>query len=454
MATRRQLRIAENVVLSRPRKLALPGEVLVSRYQEVNPETVVARTEMVPGDPWVVDIFSDMNLRLTPQQARRAIVRRVGERVETHDVLAEHRLPGLLGERRTVRSPVAGVIEFISYVYGRVLIREDARRAQPQVVVDLARQLDVWPMTIGMYLQCREGDEVRQGAVLAAAPSGIGLQYAYAPVSGVIERVDLRTGSVVITRQARPAEVESYLKGRVQELVADYGAVVSTRADHVLGVFGLGFENYGTLRVPVDSPAAELTADALTPEHAGCVLVAGAYAGLRALRRAAGLGVRGVIVGGADHLDLEHLAGKEIGVGISGQEDLALTVVMTEGFGRMEMNRDLFDLLRASEGAVVSLNGTTQVRAGVVRPEIVIHRGLPEPGDPPTPLPRALGPVVELAPGTCVRLLRGPYLGLWGRVVSAGNLAELETEVRVPVAEVELADGRRVMVPEANLEVY
>ncbi|MDQ7793765.1 MAG: hypothetical protein RDU89_05010 [bacterium] len=453
MAVRTQLKITPNALLRRYRNLALPGQVLVDRDEEVTPDTVVARTEMVPGDPWTVDITRELGLRLTPEQARRAILKRVGDRVENQETLAQYRLPGVLGETRTVRSPITGTVEFVSYAYGRVLIREDARLAQRQVVVNVARQLDVWPRTIGMYLRYREGDEVRQGAALACAPGGVGLLYSYTPVAGVVEHVDRRTGTVVISRPTLPAEVDAYFPGRVHELVPSLGAVVGTRGDHVLGIFGLGFENHGTLRVLVDSPRAELPAEAVTPDCGGKVLVGGAYIGFEALRLALDRGVHGVIVGGADHTDLERLAGKVIGVGMTGQEELSLTVILTEGFGFMPMNRDLFDLLAGAEGSVVSINGTTQVRAGVVRPEIIVHRGLPDRGGGDLP-DRVIPPAADLVPGTRVRLLRKPHLGQWGIVVRAGDLAALETEARVTVAEVELENGRRVAVPEANLEVH
>ncbi len=53
---------------------------------------------------------------------------------------------------------------------------------------------------------------------------------------------------------------------------------------------------------------------------------------------------------------------------------------MTEGFGRMTMAKRTFELLRGSGGRKASVNGATQIRAGVMRPEIVIPaRGPPAP---------------------------------------------------------------------------
>ena len=62
---------------------------------------------------------------------------------------------------------------------------------------------------------------------------------------------------------------------------------------------------------------------------------------------------------------------------ITGSEQLGLTVVVTEGFGRMTIASRTFALLEKFRGRRVSVNGATQIRAGVMRPEIVIPMGNP-----------------------------------------------------------------------------
>ena len=57
---------------------------------------------------------------------------------------------------------------------------------------------------------------------------------------------------------------------------------------------------------------------------------------------------------------------------ITGQEEIGLTIVLTEGFGQLAMAAETFDLLKQHEGEPAALNGATQIRAGVLRPEIAI----------------------------------------------------------------------------------
>lgn len=441
-------RIVRRTLLRRERMLPIPGEVLVSKGQAVSPDTIVAKTEVLPGDPYVIDLNSELRLQLTAQQVSQAMLKRVGERVKAGEPVAEL-ARGRLQERHQVRSPVDGVIEFISRAYGRVLIREDPKSALPVAIVAVAKQLDVWPSTLRMYMHYREGDEVKQGAVLADSPSVSGMDYAYAPISGIIEKIDTRTGYVTIVRPARPTLVEAYLNGRVEGTSPEFGAVVSCVAAHIQGVFGVGFENYGYLRVIASEPGQTIDAGDLTGELRDQVLVAGSKVTLDAVRKAATGGARGFIAGGMDHLDLVGYVGSEIGVGITGQEDVPLTIVLTEGFGRMPMAQWTFDLLREHQGKLISFNGSTQVRAGVIRPEVII------PLDGETGHPQEIRPRGQVTVGARVRLLRKPYFGLWGEVLELPTEAQkIETEAVVRVVRIKLEDGGEAFVPEANVEVF
>jgi glycine cleavage system H lipoate-binding protein len=444
--------VLRRTVVRRERTLPIPGEVLVRVGQRVSPDTIVAKTEVLPGDPYVVDLIQGFRRRMTAQEVGEAMVKRVGERVKAGEPLARI-TRGIFGEVTEVKAPVDGMVEFISRAYGRVLLREDPKLASPIAVVNVARQLDVWPATIRMYMRYREGDEVKQGAPLADSPSVTGIDYSYSPISGIIEKIDTRNGTVTIVRPARPTMVEAYLAGRVDEVVPEHGVYVSCAAAYVTGVFGVGFETYGYLRVISGSPDGVVDAPDIAGELRDQILVAGAHVTLAAARKAAAGGARGIVCGAMDHLDLVSYVGQEIGVGITGQEDVPMSIILTEGFGRMPMAAPAFELLREHQGKLASANGSTQVRAGVIRPEIIIPLGDPEPSDD-DPAETAT-PQEALLPGVRVRILRKPHFGQWGQVVEVPTRPErLETEAIVRVVHVRLDDGRRVTVPQSNVEVF
>jgi hypothetical protein len=107
-----------------------------------------------------------------------------------------------------------------------------------------------------------------------------------------------------------------------------------------------------------------------------------------------------------------------------------------------------FALLKAHAGQRASANGATQIRAGVLRPEIII------------PAARAAADevladiaMVGLTAGSSVRIIREPGFGRIGVVKSLPpGVVEIESESSVRVAEVQFPDGTAATVPRANLE--
>ena len=62
----------------------------------------------------------------------------------------------------------------------------------------------------------------------------------------------------------------------------------------------------------------------------------------------------------------------EFDKGIELLEKSHMTSIVIEGFGRLPVNEDYKNLLTQSLGRNMILKASTQVRAGVIRPEIVI----------------------------------------------------------------------------------
>jgi len=430
-------------VIRKERRLPLPGVVLVDEGDRVQPSTVIARTELVPGAPHLVEVAAELGIPAA--QAASCILKKVGDRVEAGEVIA--RLEQPLRPTREVRSPTSGLVEFISSVHGRVLIREEMKEADPLVMVNVARELDIHPYRLRWFMRYREGDEVRQGALLAADVGSASFMNAcYSPVTGVIEKIDTRTGLVTIRRPYRPTTVEAYIPGTVERAIPEWGAVIRGCGHLIHGAFGFGFEVYGPLLPVVSSPDEPLTADLLGPESEGKIVVGGSLVTLDALRKAAELGVRGIVVGGANNHEIVTFLGKPLGA-VTGQEETDLTLVLTEGFGAMPMNPAVFRLLQQSEGKLASMDGSTQLRAGVVRPELIL------PVDAP-PARETEGTFPRLRVGARVRILRQPHAGATGTVQALPPEPQmLETEMLVKVAIVRLDDGGEVTVPRANLRV-
>ena len=188
----------------------------------------------------------------------------------------------------------------------------------------------------------------------------------------------------------------------------------------------------------------------ITEACKGCVVVGGSRVTAEAIRKAIKVGATGVVTGGFDDKDLREFLGYDIGVAITGSEDLGVTLVVTEGFGDIVMAQKTFDLLNAKNGQMACINGATQIRAGVIRPEVVI----PIPGDI-----HAKGNIREyeqqgLIIGSPIRVIRHPHFGKLGTVSALPSpLQVLESESKARVLEVMFEDGSKAIVPRANVEL-
>ncbi len=345
-------------------------------------------------------------------------------------------------------------------IKGEVLVKAGDRVAAEQVVarallpgkvhtVNVVNALSISPSEVARFLKVKPGDAVAAGAVLAEnKPLLAFLKTAVAsPVAGTVESVSEVTGQLLLREPPRPLDLKAYLDGTVAEVLPGEGVVVEASGAFVQGIFGVGPETHGEIVLAASSSGDELGADRLQEAHRGKVVVGGALVHAGAFERARALGIRALIVGGMRDADLRALLGYDLGVAITGSEPIGFTLVLTEGFGRIAMAGRTFDLLKSLEGRRASVSGATQIRAGVLRPEIVV------PGEGGgVAAPAALEGVQV---GDPVRVIRQPFFGRLGRVKALpSGLALIPTGAHVRVLEVAFEDGSSAVVPRSNIERF
>lgn len=364
--------------------------------------------------------------------------------------------PGLLVTEHTVirktrRLPIKGEV---LVAVGDTVAADSvvARALLPGVIQALrgAEKLGVSAAELLRLLKKGEGDAVEAGEVLAETKGLFGLFSAAftAPTAGVIEYISPLTGTIGLREDATPLEISAYLAGTVEEVIPQEGAIIATEGSFIQGIFGVGGERFGRLKCVAAGPDSPLDEKLLDDSCAGCVLVAGASANVTHIRRAVEVGALGIIVGAVSDAVLRAYLGYDIGVAITGQEDIPLTVILTEGFGTLSMAERTFALLASLEGEEAAINGATQIRAGVIRPEIIVPR--PAMANQP-PVAKDQG---MLTVGARVRLIREPYFGQFATVTAMpAELREIETGAMVRVAEVKLENDEIAQVPRANIEM-
>ena len=117
--------------------------------------------------------------------------------------------------------------------------------------------------------------------------------------------------------------------------------------------------------------------------------------------------------------------------------------------GIIDYNQIFPKLLKSFSGSNASINGATQIRAGVMRPEIII------------PINQNNSSQIKdndsdsiISVNSKVRIIREPHFGETGKVTKLPfEPVMLETQTKARVAEIELSNGKKYIVPRSNLEV-
>ena len=318
-------------------------------------------------------------------------------------------------------------------------------------MVNLASKLGLAPAELPSLLLKKEGDSIKKGEILGYSKGFFGFFKApyHSPISGTLESISKATGQVILRSSPRPIDIKAYVDGVIEEVEEGQGVTVKTYGSLIQGIFGLGGETSGTLVLATEDPNEELPITALKYEHKDKVVVIGKKASAALVKKAAELGVAALIAGGIDDSDVRELLGYDLGVAITGNEKLGVTLVVTEGFGALPIAQKTFKLLQRRVGKRASVSGATQIRAGVIRPEIIVT-DLDGDWEKQTEEP----PDLELEIGAPIRLIREPRFGELGKVTALPvQPVVIPSGAKVRVAEIELGDGAKMTIPRANLEL-
>lgn len=319
-------------------------------------------------------------------------------------------------------------------------------------LVNAAAKLGISPEEVPQAMLKSEGDQVSKGETLARSKGFWGLfrSNLASPISGTVESVSEVSGLIVLRAPSVPVEINAYVDGIVEDILPEEGVIIRTSAAYIQGIFGIGGETAGEICIFTEYPDEELQIERLSEAYKGKILVGGALVTADFLRKAVQYGVKAVVTGGISDADLADFLGYDLGVAITGSEDKGITLIVTEGFGKIAMAERSFNLLKRCVGRWASVSGATQIRAGVIRPEIIIADNV----DSKPREEKSTAVSAGLHIGSKVRLIREPDFGKIAIVAELPSEAELiPTGAKVRVARVKLDDGRLLSLPRANLEI-
>lgn len=352
-------------------------------------------------------------------------------------------------------------------IRGQVLVRSGDKVAAREVVaqtllpgpvtpINVANLLSIPPGDLTAAMLKAQGDNVAAGELLARSKGMFGWfkKECSSPAAGVVEAISSVTGQVMLRGDPLPVQLRAFLAGTVVEVLAEEGATIESEGSFVQGIFGIGGEAFGPIRIACRQPEQGLSADLISAEMRGAVVVGGGRVTAEALERAKAAGVSAIVTGGIDDQDLRDFLGYDLGVATTGSETTGLTLIITEGFGEIAMAARTHGLLVSRAGSDAAVTGATQIRAGVLRPEVLI----PWEGEPAA---ATTGLAIQgdlnehvLRAGVSVRIIRDPYFGIIGTAVALpAEPRVLESGSKARVLEVRLPSGEQVFVPRANVEL-
>ena len=261
--------------------------------------------------------------------------------------------------------PLKGTINF---KVGNIVKNEDivASTFLPGNVhmVNISNQLNVEPETIKDYLVVKIDQEIEKGSIIAENRGFFGLfrTQVKAPLKGKISNISKTTGQIMISEPDIPIEIDAYLDGEIVDVIKDEGVIIQCQGSLVQGIIGVGGEKKGEIILD-DNSDIDIKDKIVVIKGSIDKSLYEAYS-----KR----GAVGIIAGGFDYQSLSEILGYKLGVAITGTEKIPTTLMITEGFGDVEMSEKTYEILQSHQGSRASLNGATQIRAGVIRPEVVV----------------------------------------------------------------------------------
>jgi len=309
-------------------------------------------------------------------------------------------------------------------------------------MMNISNQLNIDPSSIEDFVKVSIDEEINMGDLLAENNGFFGLfkSQIFSPLKGHISNISNTTGQIMISEPDIPVEIDAYIDGKVTEVIKDEGVVLESKGVFIQGIIGVGGEKKGNIHlVNRDSDS----------DFQGKILIIKGSINKDLYNKYSDMGAVAIIAGGFDYNSLSSILGYKLGVAITGTESITTTLMVTEGFGDVEMSERTYDILKEHNGEYASINGATQIRAGVIRPELIISLN-----DELSNYKEFNEKDLIIQEGSKVRVIRQPYFGLIGIVKSLPkDPVVIESETRARVAEVEFSNNERKLVPRANLEI-
>ncbi len=350
-------------------ELPYDGVILVEKGQQVTPENIIGENLFNPPKIYILTLFNRPRLPLTPENIHDSILVSEGDSIKAGQKLVFIKdltfSDNFKGNTSTFVSPVRGTIEKIDFDSGTIVMREIQDYSSKMYKIKIAERLGIKPKLIKNYTKREVGDFVYSGEILAKKiidnKTPVIVE---APSTGSIKKIDRENGILYLQYDKKPHRKNSLIYGKIENVIPKKSARISFKGYEIYGIIGFGKEVSGELLFHNNEFDERIQDKILVIPH---------KITKEEIRKMIDFKVKGVIVSSINNSDLIDFIGFEVGVALTGNEDLPFSIIITEGFGNFKMDKNLEDFYRNNAQKWCYLNPHTQIRAGVIRPKIVIQ---------------------------------------------------------------------------------
>ena len=430
------------------RRLPAPGHWLFAVGEHVAHDEIVGKIDYSPGP--LVRIDTARQLGVAPAALPKHMVGKVDDYVQQGERIAHSHE---FFWDRYVESPIDGYLALWSRFLGTVYVRVPLAAEAREPVVISAEAMGITRLSFAERILVAEGQLVNTGQPLLRGMDAV------APMLCSVEHVSLAEGKLVLVPLFQPTQVQALMEGHVTEIPEASLCIISSVGHRFLGEVGYGGEASGTLR-PVLGDSRDLDAADIPTDISGCIVVARGGITETALAKLAELEISGLALGTINPVVLAAFCQDNPLHKLGILMKTPFPLILLQGFSG-PMPEHIYDQLESLQGRRSALDASTQLRAGVVRPELLVP--LPEENFVvgansihPQGGGYVVGEIISRPPyvGARVILKRDPYLGSEGFITAIQAKREAtEAGTLATLAHVQLDDGSLCKVPLANCQL-
>lgn len=352
---------------------------------------------------------------------------------------------------RERRLPISGEVLVSlgdSVPYDLVVLRTEIKGDLQ--IIRLAEKLGMEPEYLREYVTISPGDQVSVGQRIFEKKSLFSFFNILenSKFSGQVEFISESNGHIGIREPSNLLEVRAFVPGKVIDISKNRNIKIESHVGLLQGAIGYGGEVSGKVYfIDIDSSAIldRSILDSLPKFITPTIVVGGMSFSREFFLEARDKNIVGIVTSSLQSKAVREVLGTSVFGTSPAYSNYMPVVIVIEGFGNLSLSSQAREFFKYANGKIASMHGLTQVRAGAIRPELIVHE--------PSSAPYAQELIHTYPkPGDVMRVVRGKYFGKIGKIISLPeNLYTLESGVETHVAELDIL-GEKIKVALANVE--